>query len=192
MAFALLSGCTTAPSRVVPPDPDIAWQRHHERIIRIDAWDLDGRMSIRTEEQGGRVGISWRQDQGRYDMRLSGQFGQGVVEISGSPRRVRLTLPNGEVVEERSAETLLRRQFGWEVPVGTLRYWVLGVPSPGTEEVHELDELGRLARLEQAGWRIEFKDYTRVEELDLPRKLFLSGKGLEVRLVIDEWRDLAV
>lgn len=175
-----------------PGEREIAWQRHLERIAGIDAWDLDGRMSIKTPDQGGRVGVLWRQDRERYDLRLTAQFGQGVMQISGDDQRVRLTLPDGRIFEEPDAESLLRRQFGWEVPVGTLRYWVLGMPSPAVDEVHELDEQGRLAILEQSGWRVSFEDYTRVEGMDLPRKLFLYGDGLEVRLVIDQWRSLAV
>jgi outer membrane lipoprotein LolB len=136
--------------------------------------------------------VLWRQDRERYDLRLTAQFGQGVMQITGDERLVRLTLPDGRILEERTAEMLLRRQFGWEVPVGTLRYWVLGMPSPDSEESHELDAQGRLATLEQSGWRVSFEDYTRVEGMDLPRKLFLYGDGLEVRLVIDQWRGLIV
>jgi len=49
------------------------------------------------------------------------------------------------------------------------------------------DEAGRLARLQQSHWLIEYPAYARVDGLVLPRKVYLENDELSVRLVIDRW-----
>jgi len=38
----------------------------------------------------------------------------------------------------------------------------------------------------QDGWRVEYLDY--FDGNELPSRLRLRGEGIEIRLVIDEWR----
>jgi outer membrane lipoprotein LolB len=72
--------------------------------------------------------------------------------------------------------------------VAALRYWVLGLPAPGTVASRTLDPRGRLAALEQSGWRIRFLDYGRQDGYELPGRVFAQKDGTRVRLVVGRWR----
>lgn len=102
------------------------------------------------------------------------------------------------IYRNASAEELLMRTTGFRLPLDGLDYWVRGLPAPGSEAERELDVWGRLVRLRQLGWDIEFLEYGEHAGLDLPAKLFarrLAGVGsiarhddsFEVRLVIERW-----
>ena len=53
-------------------------------------------------------------------------------------------------------EGLTQQDSGFDPPLDSLRYWVLGVPEPGHPAQESLDALQRLASLEQDGWQIQY------------------------------------
>jgi outer membrane lipoprotein LolB len=115
-------------------------------------------------------------------------FGQRMAWLQGDRSGVMLRLPDKEPLQAATAEELLAANFGWSAPVGALRYWVLGAPQPGREAETTLDDYGRLLRLRQDDWRIEFPQYVASAAAgDLPRKLVLDGATLRIRLVVDAW-----
>lgn len=183
----LLAGCATTP----PPatiDPEAGWRLHAERVSAIVAWDIDGRLSLKTPEESARLGMSWRQSAEDFDLRLSAAFGQGVVRMHGDAGEVTLELPEGERLVERSAERLLLRYYGWDLPVASLRYWIRGIPQPDVPAQQVLDDSGRLASLQQGRWRVSYREYTSVDGMDLPRRLRVESPGYELRMVVDSWR----
>ena len=183
----VVAGCTTAPTREPAAEPERAWRAHRAALADLDQWRLTGRIAIRTEGEGWHATLDWRQDQRRYDIRLFGPLGQGTVRLQGSPGEVTLHTEEGRTTAA-DPEWLLYRNLGWRVPVEALRYWVLGLPAPGSARERELDRYGRLARLEQADWQIEFRDYERRDGVELPSRIFVSNHRAQVRLVVGQWR----
>ncbi|HEC73035.1 MAG TPA: outer membrane lipoprotein LolB, partial [Methylophaga aminisulfidivorans] len=51
-----------------------------------------------------------------------------------------------------------------------------------------LDEQGRLKTLQQAGWEVEYLRYVPFENTTMPGKIFITHPGLNVRLIISDWR----
>jgi len=183
-----LAGCASTP--VLPPaaDPAQAWLEHRQQLARLQDWQITGRIAIRTENEGWHASLDWRQQAQGYLINLTGPLGQGSVQLEGDGRRV--TLRSGEeAVVDDDPERLLYRQLGWRVPVPALRYWVVGLPAPGPAE-QELNEQGHLAKLRQADWTIEFRDYVAQDSLVLPGRIFVSNHQAQVRLVIDHFERL--
>lgn len=181
-----LGGCAALP----PPTPleaDSGWRRHAEAVGRITAWDLQGRVALTLEGEAWHASLLWQQLPDSYRLRLSSPLGQGVAMVEGRAGEVRIALPDGTRDRAADAETLLRRHLGWRLPVDGLAWWVRGLPRPGPEARPRFDDAGRLVRLEQSGWRIDYLDYVRVGGQDLPRRVFLASDHLEVRLVVSHW-----
>jgi len=185
-AALLLTGCVSAP--VIPPaaDPQQAWQQHQLQLTALTRWAIDGRIAVQTGDEGWHASIEWQQQDDRYTIHLSGPFGQGAVQLEGDGERVTLRSGDEQPLVDDDPELLLYRQLGWRVPVNALRYWVRGIPAPGPA-VQELNPQGYLARLQQAGWNIEFRDYAHQGRQVLPGKVFVSNHKARVRLVIDQW-----
>ena len=114
-------------------------------------------------------------------------MGGTALELRGDSDGV--TLHGGDGVHyARSPESLLLEHTGWSIPLRGLRYWVLGIVSPdGEAEGLELDREGRLARIVQSGWRIAYRRYAKVQDLDLPSRIDLERAGFEARLVVERW-----
>ena len=188
----LLSGCellpvTEAPAITPTIEPQAAWAQHQSQLNSLEAWTLDGRISMRQDEEAWHASLQWQQIDSAYHINLFGPFGQGALRLDGSPQSVILQ-HDGETVQSDDAEQLLRQQVGLQVPVNGLRYWAVGLAAPGSDYKEELDQEGRLAVLQQNGWRVRYRGYVAVKGFMLPGKIFLDRDGLDVRLVVDQWQ----
>lgn len=183
-----LGGCAGTPTLPPVADPAQAWQSHRQALERLHDWQLTGRIAIRTENEGWHASLDWRQQAQGYLINLTGPLGQGSVQMEGDGRHVTLRSGEESVVDD-DPERLLYYQLGWRVPVPALRYWVLGLPAPGPAE-QELNAQGHLARLRQADWNIEFRDYAAQGAWVLPGRIFVSNHQAQVRLVIDRFEPL--
>lgn len=174
----------------VPSGAD--WRQHAAEVASLDAWFLKGRIAIRTEREGWNATLHWRQQTDRFTLRVLAPLGQGTVELQGGEHQaITLVTSDNQRYSAADAESLMRKQLGWSVPVEGLKYWVRGLPAPGGGISSATpDEQGRIRTLEQQGWHIEFKDYTDALDRSLPRKLEMVNERLELKLVVQSWEPL--
>jgi len=198
----LAAGCAGVPAR--PPEPSIAaaWDARRAALAPLTAWDLRGRMALRTPDENLQASVHWVRRDGRHDIDLVGPLGGGHVRLSHDANGARLRAGNDRTYDAADPEELLYRSTGWRLPLAGLNYWVLGLPAPDAPGAREFDDLGRLRTLQQLGWSVQFLAYGEHHGVDLPSKLFISRRlpdaaerpetdgRLELRLVISRW-DLA-
>ena len=183
-------GCAIAPSEPPVDSPQATWQVRQLQLSGIQGWQLSGRLSITTDVEAWHLDVSWQQQDDRYDIRLSGPLGAGQVRLSGSEAGVYLH-DDDQIFFAQQAEALLREHTGVSMPVTSLMYWVRGLPNPHLSDINvsQLDAQGRLANLKQNGWEVQMKRYVKVNNLQLPNKLFIKGQpDIEVRMIVDEWQ----
>jgi len=186
LGVLLLSACAT--TRELPPvaDPAAAWRARNVKLASLDAWRLVGRIGVVTEDDGGSATLRWRQMPQHYQIDVLGPFGKGLVRLYGNDESAVLETSDGEAIYAGSAEALFEQGLGWRIPVAPLRRWVLGLSD--ARDAIELDPQGRLATLTHDRWQVDFLAYRDVDGYDLPRKLFMSTDGLDIRLVVQEWQ----
>lgn len=187
LLLLLLAGCSTAPPRQAVQDRELAWQERQYHLAAVHDWSLSGRLAIQSGHEGWHVRIDWRQQAHDYSILLIAPLGQGSLKLDGNDAFVTLLTDEGESVSASDPGELLYQQFGWRVPVASLRYWVLGVPAPG-KRTETVDEFGRLTELQQDDWSIRFLDYEKRNGLELPGRVFVSNHQAKVKLVIGEWQ----
>jgi len=190
-SFALLclTACTPFWQTKPPSTPDALWQMRLAQQSELERWAFVGRTAIVQGREGWNAGIVWEEQHQQFHIRLSGPFSQGGVALDGNMDSVTLTMDDGEQLSAATPEQLLAEAMGWLLPVSALRDWVRGVPySKVAVDKQELDEFGRLTRLEQAGWQIEFLRYMPFEQYSMPEKVFMKHADLSVRLIVSDWR----
>ncbi len=190
-AFLLLiSGCST----LLDYTPQqTSWQQREQQLQQFDRWQVEGRIALRTEDDSWSGSLHWQQLSQLYDIRISGPFGQGGISLSGDRYRVVLTTSDGSIIGNQGAEQLMYQQLGWRVPVDSLRYWMVGRPSPDSPTLQVVyDEYGRIQQLQQDDWKIDYKRYMSYQQLELPGKIFITNHHLSVKLVVDHWQQQAL
>lgn len=187
--FGLLTGCAELAPIPVPPDPrTAAWAARQALLLPRQEFALSGRIAVQREAEGGHAKLAWQQWGPRFDIRLIAPLSQGSFRLTGDETAVTLAAPNGETYRAADLDALMTTHLKWSLPVAGARFWILGLPVPGHEVSQlSLDDKGRLSDLAQDGWRISVTEYQTVAGLDLPRRLFMLGATLRLRLVITEW-----
>ncbi|MEJ2381479.1 MAG: lipoprotein insertase outer membrane protein LolB [Gammaproteobacteria bacterium] len=188
LLLAALSACSVAPTGP-PVDRAKVWAEHERSISRLDRWTIRGRVALSTEDEGWSAALQWQQRGTDYDIRVIAPFGQGSMRLQGGAAGVVLrTSDHPQPVYAANAEALLRSRTGWRMPVTALRYWIRGLPQPAGARTIQLDDRGRLAHLIQGGWSVDFLGYQRVDDYQLPEKIFMKNRDLRIRVVIHDWQ----
>jgi len=188
----LLAGCATLlelfPSGRDTTGPDATWQTHARALSRVRSWSMLGTLAVRTAGDASRVTVRWHQTRDSYLIRFMGPLGVGLFEVEGSATEVEARFPDGRRTSAASPEALLEREIGWSVPLRGLRYWIVGAPAPddATSKM-ELDDHGRLARLEQAGWTVVYERYGALDDLALPERVRFSNESVGATVVVRRW-----
>ncbi len=192
IAALLLSGCAAlqGPKEDKPrvAAPESAWRQHRQTLKPIDHFLATGRVT--SSELSLRADLRWQQSaNGGFELRLAGPFGAGAVELRGTPAAVEVRSSQG-IECTLDPEGWIRSNYGWSLPLAGLRYWVLGLPIPGKASTRELDEEGRLASMVQNGWTLQYTEYRKQGDFDLPRRFEVDNGEVKLKLLIDRWDDL--
>lgn len=184
-----LAACATVPPGPAVPEAEARQrQAERERRLRADtAWGLEGRLAVSTGDQGGSGRIEWTQAGDRFDVVLSAPVTRQGWRLSGGPGQARLDGIEGGPRTGTDAAALLLEATRWDIPVQSLASWLRGLPAPGAAARTTFAADGRLARLEQAGWTIDYAWPAGAG--DLPARLDARRDAARVRLVIDRWTD---
>ncbi len=143
-----------------------------------------GRVAVNSSEQKFSGNLRWTHDLRQDELWFLTPLGQGVAHLIKDAAGVTLKTQE-QTYRAEDVESLTRQVLGWGLPLTGLESWVRGISVPGVPADIERDDAGRLARVKQDGWEITYLRYS--EKGGLPEKLKVSGQGLEITLVIDDW-----
>lgn len=146
-------------------------------------FELSGRIAVRYRDEASSGNVLWRHRAAGDELLLTTPLGQGVARIVRDGGLVTLTTSDAQVHTAADAESLTESVLGFRLPLAGLADWVRARPSPGAA-LQTRDADGRLERLEQAGWTIDYQAYADA----LPSRMRLRYPGIEIRLAIGEWR----
>ncbi|NOX42556.1 MAG: outer membrane lipoprotein LolB [Gammaproteobacteria bacterium] len=183
-----VTGCSILSSFPAPSAESLrAWQARKSDLIQLQTWQFVGRVIVNTEDDSWSGIIYWDQHLDAYQIDFKTPLGQSMLQLQGDEDSAVLKLANEKEYRADDAETLIYNKLGWGLPVKTLVSWVTGMPSPAEDYEFMLDEQGRLIKLKQSDWDIQFKRYAQTDKLELPRIIFMESDALNIRLVIDKW-----
>ncbi len=175
----LLAGCTHTPL----PSPAV------QPVTQpLERFRLEGRVSVRSGEKSFSGNLRWQHDPVRDALLLTSPLGQGVAELRQENGQVVLKDAEGQTYVADSGEALLDAVLGVRLPLAGMVHWLFAQPKPGSPYALEHDDEGRVARLTQDGWRLEYGRYRMHGQRWLPGRIFARlGEQLEFRLVVDDW-----
>ncbi|HET8899203.1 MAG TPA: lipoprotein insertase outer membrane protein LolB [Rhodanobacteraceae bacterium] len=184
--LTLLAAC--APTVIRSDKALLAAQDAREaRLAGQDHWQLGGKLGVSDGHDGGSGQLRWSEDGERSQFVLS-------APVTGRSFRLQVDASGAQLdgldqgpLHGPDAESLLRRALGWEVPVAALRYWARGLRAPGEPARIAFGSDGLPARIEQAGWTVEYRDWYADAKPPLPRKVYAERAPYRVRLSIQRW-----
>lgn len=191
-----LSGCSILQTQEQPANNRTveASVLHHHHMVLIDniaQFSLTGRLGVMTNPKGFSGRVSWQHTDDKDNIDVFSPLGGKVANIIKTNEEVVLTNSKDEHISSPDAETLTEERLGFRLPLSGLSYWALGRPSDtGTVDYASWDENGRINKLKQNGWDIQYQDYEANEGYFLPKKIVLRTDELIIKLIIEKWSDL--
>jgi outer membrane lipoprotein LolB len=184
-AVALLAACRTVPTAAPGISP---WATRKPQLQARALFELKGRVAVAAASQGFNARLRWSQDGSHAQVALEGPLGGGVhIDVTGTD--LDILLPNGAHLTSDAARAELENRLGFDPPLASLRYWILGVPDPALPADETLDPVQqRLSSLAQDGWRIDYAGYVAVGGEWLPARLTLARADVRVKLLVDDWQ----
>jgi len=184
--LAALAGCRTAPPTLPAGE---AWEVRRPLLQAREHFELKGRVAVAAAGEGFNANLRWTQDGALSEVTLEGPLGVGGAQITASGSDLTLINSRGERVDSAAAHAELAARLGFDPPLSSLRYWVLGVPDPAEPATEALDPAQqRLTALTQGGWRIDYLGYSAASGESLPAQLTLRRDSVRVRLLVVDWR----
>jgi outer membrane lipoprotein LolB len=184
---AALAGCATlrhAPATALPPGAPAPWDQRLAQLEHAASWRLDGRAAAALGQQGWQASLNWQQNGASSDVHLAGPLGMGAAEIKVTPAGLSL---NGAPPSAAVAQQL-ENKLGFELPLDTLRFWLLGIPDPGQPFDLTRNPQDRALKLSQAGWTVDYDEYMPSNGDLLPKRLVLSRSDARVKIAVDRWQ----
>lgn len=164
-------------------------QRVREQALATaDHWALQGRLGVSDGHDGGSGSFSWTQDGDHYDFVLRAPITGKSFRLSGGPDGALLEGLDGGPLRGPDAEALMRKALGWEVPLGDLRAWVLGLRAAGGPAELRFGANRLPSLLRQDGWSVDYRAWDESRQPPLPTKVYAAKPPYKVRLSIESWQ----
>jgi outer membrane lipoprotein LolB len=186
LAAVLLSACAPT-TRLALPVADGAADARASRLDATPRWTLAGRIAVSDGREGGSGRIDWLQDGDAFDITVRAPVAGGSWRLSGDRALAQLDGVHEQPLRDRDAEALLARELGWHLPMAQVADWVRAMPADPRRARIERDATGLPSVLREAGWTVEYRAWTTVDGLAMPRRLVARRAPFELRIAVQRW-----
>ncbi len=150
-------------------------------------WSLAAHIGVSNERDSGSGELDWQQDGAAYTFTVRAPVTGKTWKLSGTEDHAKLEGVEGRPIEGDDPEQLLRERVGWDVPLASLRAWVLGARAPAAPAQVSYADSGLPAKIAQSGWNVEYRDWYTDRNPPLPKRVFATRGATRVKMAIESW-----
>ena len=182
-ALLALAACQS-----LAPLPVTPWPERRAALQAVGQFEFNGQLAAATATEGFSASLHWQQRGPLSDLLLRAPLGVGGAHLSYDGNELRVSDSRGMQLEGAMAQAEMQRLFGFEPPLSSLRYWLLGVPDPATTAIETLDATQRLVTLQQGEWQVDYGEYLRTAGQWLPKRLTVHRGAVKLKLQVAHWQ----
>ncbi|TAN05292.1 MAG: outer membrane lipoprotein LolB [Rhodanobacteraceae bacterium] len=187
-AGLLLAACAPVQVRHSGTAAQLAAQAARERLLGAQPdWSIAGRFAASDGHHGGSGSLEWLQAGLEYRFTLRAPITGKTLQLDGGPGGAVLRGVGKHALSGEDAKDVLNAEFGWDVPVADLAWWVRGLRAPGRPAVLTFGANGLPATLDQDGWHVDYRAWYAERDPPLPRTVYASRDPFTVRVLIERW-----
>ena len=177
-----------ASCRTLSPVAVGSWPERRSALQALDHYEVNGQMAAATTTEGYSASMRWQQQGTTSDLLLRAPLGMGGARLNFDGAVLRITNSQGLQLEGSAADAEMLRLLGFRPPLSSLRYWLLGVPDPGSEALESVDSQQRLTKLQQGEWQIDYLDYSSSANQWMPHRVELHHGPVRLKLQLAHWQ----
>ena len=179
----LQGGCRTLPTPAAR-----SWTEQRTALQTLERYQFRGQLAAAAAGEGFSAALSWQQHGVASEAQLRAPFGVGGAKLRYDESGLQMTNSNGAELRGEAAHTAMIELLGFEPPLASLRYWLVGVPDPATPGVEQLDGAQHLQQLTQGDWHIDYSDYAPQGGWWLPGLVTLRRDTTRLKVRINRWQ----
>lgn len=166
------------------------WLERKQALENLEKYQARGKFAYITANKTNSANFAWYQNQSdEYRLLLTTPFGNRVVELNVTPTVTQLTDDNNKIHLNSDAETLIYQLTGMNIPINSLRQWLVGLPGDSTD--YRLDKNYRITELNFAenglAWHVKYLGYNDKTNPVLPTDLEIAQSGQKIKLRVSNW-----
>ena len=188
LTLATLLALSFSACRTLPTSTRVPWPEHRLALQALEHYGFNGQLAAATATEGFSAAIDWQQQGVDSAAQLRAPLGFGGAHLVFDGSQLQVTARNGSQVSGVAAREAMISMLGFEPPLGSLRYWLLGVPDPRAPGEETLDAAQRLAQLSQSEWQITYGDYVYAGAHWLPGLVTLRHADARLKVHIRHWQ----
>jgi outer membrane lipoprotein LolB len=177
-----------AACRTLTPLPAVSWPERRAVLQAVERYSFSGQLAVATASEGFSASLRWQQEGVASALLLRAPLGVGGARVNFDGTALQFIAADGTQSDGEAAHAQLVKFLGFEPPLTSLRFWLLGVPDPSAAAIESLDPTEHLAQLQQGDWQVNYGEYGLSGGQWLPRQLSLSRGALRMKLHIAQWR----
>lgn len=177
----LLAGCAGTPR--VPETAGVPVD-----AAAVTEWLASGRIAVASGGDGGSGSFTWRQVRAHTSLDVRGPLGAGGLHVEADGADLSVTAADGTRVDAAAAREAIRARLGLDLPLAELRYWMLGLPAPGSEARVQGHVTPPRRTIDQAGWSVRYDEFANASGWSVPARLTATAGSVRLKAVIDDWR----
>ena len=181
LGIVFLIGCAHFESQSQAAFKYISWQKRQIEIKKNKKFIISGMLSITHDKKRDMASFIWQQNQNNYIINILGPLHLSNIKIIGTGDQIELC-QSGKACVYKSLS-----QLEWQLPISSMRYWILGLLAPVKAEKIRCDEYGHLTVVLQQNWKINYSDFQAINKMDLPSMIILQNKKFFIKLKIKKY-----
>jgi outer membrane lipoprotein LolB len=190
LPILVLVGCEAVPT----PPHSVEWQAHQTRLASLTHFQVTGKLGYIDDTQRQSLNFVWDHSPTATTIKLNTFFGKNVLTLTLVENGAKLTLSSGETYFDSSADALVKKLTGMQIPVSDMKHWIKGDPKNATQyTINELNSLASLTKQStNESWQLSYDNYRTVEDYLLPQTLKLSQietsqHNVKLNIAISKW-----
>jgi outer membrane lipoprotein LolB len=177
----MLAGCAVTPPPPLESPPSL-------ESAAAAQWSATGRLAIAVAGEGGSGAFTWHQDDARSELAVRGPLGVGAFNVTVLGDEFTVTDADGVTLSGEAAREQVQSRLGADLPLASLRYWMLGLPAPAPPARVQDSATAPVRTVDQGGWQIAYDGFARYGSITAPTRLTATGGSVRLKLVFDSWQ----
>ena len=183
----LISSCSTVQ---VAKNHDQISHTSSNNVNKSGEFELFGKLGFKSSSTSGSATISWLQQLNIYSITISGPLGSRRASLKGNELSAELRI-QGQYIYG-SPQDLSSELLGASLPLGLMRFWVMGMPAPNRPFTK--DTFYKNSKIYngflQLDWQLDFSRHKFFDAMYLPTRFQGSNQDHSFTLIIKNWRNI--
>ena len=183
----LISSCSTVQ---IAKNQDQISHTSSNNLSKSSGFQLFGKLGFKSSSTAGSARFDWLQQLNMYTITISGPLGSNRAILKGNESHAEMQIQGKYIYG--SPQDLSSELLGASLPLGLMRFWVMGMPAPNhsftKDTFYKNTEI--YSGFLQLDWQLDFSRHKFFDAMYLPTRIQGSNQDHSFTLIIKNWRNI--